>query len=355
MNFQWEISETPGTYWYHTHSGELGIDAHNAIMGPLIVHPKIEDETSVFSEVPFLDSTMYESDPYAQQHMSLEDLLFYGNERILFFKDGFLHSGEVKNVEMAGGLNPPISYNGDYFSVGTYPWQVSLRMMNANLYWIFNLSYYIDIDSFYSLSKSYPIYKFGTCNGKLREVVPVLKGQTFKFRILNAGSMYALRISFDGLKMTIIAADSEPVEPVEVDEIIVHAAERFDVEVTIPNDAPIGSTSWIRADTLERRDQGYQNGIRAILHVVDPNNTNPVDANKVPDPDASIETNIDHKTRLTHNCYSFTESNEISGEGGCLPVSALHLQEGTVSYASKAAAEAAVVPFEAHIIDWQFR
>lgn len=120
------MKETPGTYWYHTHSGHLGIDADNAIMGPLIVHPKIQDEASLFSDVPFLNPAFYESDSNAQQKLDFSDLLFYGNERILFFKDGFLHSGERKLLEMAGGLNPPISYDEDSFGVGTYPWNVSL-------------------------------------------------------------------------------------------------------------------------------------------------------------------------------------------------------------------------------------
>ena len=57
--------------------------------------------------------------------------------------------------------------------------------------------------------------------------------------------MYALRISFDGYQMTLIAADSEPVEHVETDEIILHAAERFDVIVKIPDDAEIGSTRFV--------------------------------------------------------------------------------------------------------------
>ena len=32
--YNFTVNETPGTYWYHTHSGELGIDAYNAIKGP---------------------------------------------------------------------------------------------------------------------------------------------------------------------------------------------------------------------------------------------------------------------------------------------------------------------------------
>ena len=103
-----------GTYYYHTHSGELGIDAYNGMMGPLIVHPKISsEEEEALSEIPFLDPALYTNDPYAQQKMAFDDLLFYGEERILFFKGGFLHSGAHHLLEKVGGMNPPISYNDD--------------------------------------------------------------------------------------------------------------------------------------------------------------------------------------------------------------------------------------------------
>ena len=127
----------------------------------------------------------------------------------------------------------------------------------------------------------------------MREVVPVSPGQTLKFRIFNSGAMYALRISFDGYRMTVVAADSEPVEHVETDEIILHAAKQFDVIIEIPPDAELGTTSWIRADTLESRKQGYQNGIRTILYIVDPN-ASPVASDGVPDPNIPIETTTDH-------------------------------------------------------------
>jgi hypothetical protein len=40
--------------------------------------------------------------------------------------------------------------------------------------------------------------------------------------------------------------------------VIVHAAERFDVEISIPADLTVGERFWIRADTLESTLQGYQ-------------------------------------------------------------------------------------------------
>ena len=152
--------------------------------------------------------------------------------------------------------------------------------------------------------------------------------------------------------MTIIAADSEPVEPVvDVDEVILHAGERFDVEITISDSFELGSTHWIRADTLESREQGYQNGIRAILYIADPNDSDPLDPDSIHDPPTDIATTSDHNTKLTYNCYSRNEAER----GGCFPVSALKVKDGAMSYASKTAAEGSAAPMEAHVIDWQFR
>ena len=124
-------------------------------------------------------------------------------------------------MKKVGGLNPPVSKNDDGFTVGSFP------------------------------------YHYGTCNGKLREVIPVEAGQKYKFRILNGGTLYGFRISIDGLPMTIVAADSEPVVSYEVDEVILHSAERFDVEIDIPL-VMANTAVWIRADTLESIEQGYQ-------------------------------------------------------------------------------------------------
>jgi FtsP/CotA-like multicopper oxidase with cupredoxin domain len=212
MVYKFQVDETPGTYWYHTHSGALGVNAKNEIKAPLIVHPRSAKHEAL---VNLLNSDIIEAQG------SLDALNFYDNERLLFFSDGFLVSESHKQLKKVGGLNPPVSKNDDGFTVGSFP------------------------------------YHYGTCNGKLREVIPVEAGQKFKFRLLNGGTLYGFRISIDGLPMTIVAADSEPVVPYEVDEVILHSAERFDVEIDIPLDMA-NTTVWIRADTLESIEQGYQ-------------------------------------------------------------------------------------------------
>lgn len=40
FSYKFQVEEeSPGTYWYPTHSGPLGVEAHNMMKAPLIVHP----------------------------------------------------------------------------------------------------------------------------------------------------------------------------------------------------------------------------------------------------------------------------------------------------------------------------
>jgi hypothetical protein len=187
-------------------------------------------------------------------------------------------------------------------------------------------------------------WEFGTCNGRLREIVRVVAGKTYKLRLINAGHVFALRIDL-GFKMTVVAADSEPVVPLEVDQVILHAAERFDVEITIPPNAKSGETFWIKADTLESTTQGYQNGIRAIL-IVDPESPDDIHDEHVQAPRAPIDTVTPVEDLVTLNCYSQKEVKNSGSDGGCLPITALQ---------SKAAQAAEDNPSpEVHTVDFAF-
>jgi FtsP/CotA-like multicopper oxidase with cupredoxin domain len=173
-------------------------------------------------------------------------------------------------------------------------------------------------------------------------------GETYKFRLLNGGSLYALRMSIDGLSMTIVAADSEPVEPYQVDEVILHAAERFDVEVTIPESLVTNSSFWIRADTLESPEQGYQNGVRAILHVVDSmDSVDTLSLKNVADPQEDIVAPVlAIAERHTMNCYSRLESEQAHDGGDCLAVTNL--------VPSNNLAEESPTAFDTHTVDFDF-
>ena len=58
-----------------------------------------------------------------------------------------------------------------------------------------------------------------TVNGKLREIIYVMKGQTYKLRLFNGRSHFAFLINIDNFPMAIVAADSDQVEATKVDEV----------------------------------------------------------------------------------------------------------------------------------------
>ena len=43
--------------------------------------------------------------------------------------------------------------------------------------------------------------------------------QKYKFRIINGGQHASLRFSVDGFPLTVVAVDSQPIEPYSVDQV----------------------------------------------------------------------------------------------------------------------------------------
>ena len=257
------VNELPGTYWYHTEAAG-NLDKYDAIRGALIVHPKGSE-----SVVDKLNAPLQSGyDPFA-----------YDNERILFFQDGFISSPATRYLQQVGNLLPPASKSDEGFVVATSEWN------------------------------------FGTCNGKLRDMISVESNRKYKFRLINGGEHFALRFSIEnghgGFPLTVVAADSNPIEPYTVDSIVLHVGERFDVEVSI-QDLAEGESFWIAADTLESQLQGYQNGIRAIMRV---SNNESLTYDDVLDPSTSVKVSNTVKEDVkVLNCYHADY---------CIPVTAL--------------------------------
>ena len=62
------------------------------------------------------------------------------------------------------------------------------------------------------------------------------KGERLRLRIINASAMTLFDLRIPGLKMTVVAADGQNVEPVTVDEFRIGVAETYDVIVTPEDD-----------------------------------------------------------------------------------------------------------------------
>ncbi len=96
-------------------------------------------------------------------------------------------------------------------------------------------------------------------------------GEKVRLRFINGSAMTHFDVRIPGLKMTVVAADGQYVQPVSVDEFRIAAAETFDVIVEPSGqDAftifaqDIGRTGWI-SGTLAVRE-----GLRAPVPALDP-------------------------------------------------------------------------------------
>lgn len=82
-------------------------------------------------------------------------------------------------------------------------------------------------------------------------------GQRVRLRIVNASTMTYYDFRIDGLPMTVVQADGQNVQPVEVDELRVAVAETYDVIVELPDERAY----TIFAETMDR--SGYARGTLA--------------------------------------------------------------------------------------------
>ena len=96
----------------------------------------------------------------------------------------------------------------------------------------------------------------------------VTKGQKLQFHVVGALSEYAYRISIDQHSMTVIETDGFPVQPVQLQSLIVFGGETFVVEIKA--DQPVQSY-WIRAETLkdpfvQKENDTPKIEVLAVLH-----------------------------------------------------------------------------------------
>jgi multicopper oxidase len=59
-------------------------------------------------------------------------------------------------------------------------------------------------------------------------------GSRARLRLINGSGSSFFRIVIDGLQLTLIAADGDPIEPVTVDNLVIGTAQRYDALVTLP-------------------------------------------------------------------------------------------------------------------------
>lgn len=211
-----------GTYWYHSHSGG---QEQKGVYAPMILDP-------------------IEPDPVK-----------YDREYVVILSDWTFMSamGLISRLKKRSGFfNFQQRTMGEFFSdLKRYGWEATwdnyltwarMRMDPTDLADVTGSTYTYLMNGLAPESNWTGLFR---------------PGERVRLRFIDSGSMTFFDVRIPGLKMTVVQADGQNVQPVEVDEFRIGPAETYDVIVT-PTE---GKAYTLFAETLDR--SGYARGTLA--------------------------------------------------------------------------------------------
>ena len=210
FTYRFEIRQD-GTYWYHAHSMAQEQDGH---YGAIIIHPKGGNRVKADRDYVVLLSDFHEDEGntiMANLKKSSEYYVYARRTVGDFFADakekGFGKAWE--NARMWGEMRMPPT---DLADISNYTFLVNGKTSEQNWTGLFKA------------------------------------GEKLRLCFINASAMSLYDVRIPGLKMTVVAADGQPVEPVTVDEFRFGVAETYDVIVEPKED----KAYTIAAESIDR-------------------------------------------------------------------------------------------------------
>jgi CopA family copper-resistance protein len=204
-----------GTYWYHSHSG---FQEQTGVYGALVIDPQEPEPAPLREQVLMLTDWTDENPMRVFERLKKEPGYYSQNSRTLgtFIKDASEH-----------GLGATLR--------DRWMW-ARMRMDPTDLADVTGQAYT------YLVNGRAPDDNFTSL---------FTPGQPLRLRFINGSAMTYFDVRIPGLKMTVVAADGQPVQPVSVDEFRLAVAETLDVIVQ-----PEGSTAYtVFAQAMDR--SGY--------------------------------------------------------------------------------------------------
>jgi len=225
-----------GTYWYHSHSR---FQEQTGLYGPIVIEPRRGERHRADREHVVLLSEWTDRDP--------EHIYRILKRQSNYFNFGRRTVGDFLNDARTQGWKPTLA---DRLMWG------QMRMDPTDLADVSGYAYT------YLTNGTTPA---GNWTGLFR------RGERVRLRFINGSSMSFFDVRIPGLKLTVVAADGQDVEPVTVDEFRIGTAEVYDVIVEPKDDRAY----TIFAQPLDR--SGYargtlapQPGMQAEVPALDP-------------------------------------------------------------------------------------
>jgi CopA family copper-resistance protein len=199
--YQFPIIQS-GTYWYHSHSG---MQEQTGLYGPLILMPRDPEPYQYDRDYVLMLSDWTDEDPMALLSNLKQQSDYYDYQRRTL--GNFLSDADRLGLRAVAAdrrmwdqmrMSPT-----DLMDVtgATYTYLLNGQPPSANWTALFN------------------------------------EGEKIRLRFINAASMTTFDVRIPGLSMTVVAADGADIEPVEVEEFRMGAAETYDVIVRPQGDS----------------------------------------------------------------------------------------------------------------------
>lgn len=218
FRYQFPVKQS-GTYWYHSHSG---FQEQTGLYGAIVIDPAEPAPFTCDRDYVIQLSDWSDEDPNTIYH-KLKKLSHYYN-----FKER-THSDLMKEIHtkgIAGTWNDRQMWN-------------EMRMTDRDLSDVTGYTYTFLMNGQTPASGWTGLFS---------------RGERVRLRFINSSAMTFFDVRIPGLKMTVVAADGQYVEPITVEEFRIGVAETYDVLVEPSDD----SAYTIFAQSLDR--SGFARG-----------------------------------------------------------------------------------------------
>ena len=203
-----------GTYWYHAHSKGQEQDG---LYGPLVIYPKGKQPVATHEKAQrdyvVMLSDFHESDSVQIMANLKKSAEYYQNQR-----------------ETVGDVWKQVKQQGLKATWQDRTMWNQMRMLKTDLSDVTGYTFLV--------------------NGQTPQqnwAGAFKTGEKVRLRFINASAMSFFDVRIPDLKMTVVSADGQPVQPVPVDEFRIGAAETYDVMVE-----PTQAHYQIQAESIDR-------------------------------------------------------------------------------------------------------
>lgn len=218
FTYSFDVNQS-GTYWYHSHSG---FQEQTGAYGAIVIDPREPDPFSYDRDYVVTLSDWSDENPN-RIYAKLKKMSHYYNFR----------------ERTVGDLTREISQKGVKQTWYDRAMWNQMRMSDRDISDVTGYTYTFLMNGQTPADGWLGLFK---------------RGEKVRLRIINAAAMTLFDFRIPGLKMTVVAADGQYVEPVTVDEFRIGVAETYDVIVEPKDD----SAYTLFAQAIDRT--GYARG-----------------------------------------------------------------------------------------------